>query len=197
MSEQQKQNPPQQREQHEPEELNNPVEWPLLVVFLAIIAWGAVYYFGDLLSATGASGDAGDRRSVVVIDRDAKLDGAAVYAGNCAACHQATGQGLPGVFPPLAEAEWVLAEKEIPIQILLHGFGGPIKVKGTSYSGAMPAFDQLKDTEIAAALTHIRSAWGNAAGEITADDVAKGRKLFPDRSAPWTEEEIREKVGAP
>lgn len=185
------------REQHEPEELHTPIGWPLLLVFLSVITWGAVYYFRDLMTATGASSQAGDRRSVVVIDPSAKADGAAVFAGNCAACHQATGQGLPGVFPPLAGSEWVLAKKEIPVQILLHGLGGPMTVKGASYAGVMPAFAQLKDAEIAAVLSHIRKTWGNVAGEITAEEIAAGRKAFPDKTTAWTESEIKEKVGAP
>lgn len=190
-------NPAQHREQHEPEELHTPIGWPLLVAFLGIIAWGATYYFRDLLSATGATSEAGDRRSVVVIDPSAKADGAAVYAGNCAACHQASGLGLAGAFPPLAGSEWVLAKKEIPVQILLHGLAGPVTVKGASYSGVMPAFAQLKDAELAAVLTHIRTTWGNAAAEVTAADVSSGRTAFTDRSTPWTESALKERVGAP
>lgn len=190
-------NPAQHREQHEPEELHTPIGWPLLLVFIGIIVWGATYYFRDLLSAPGANSEAGDRRSVVVIDPTAKADGAAIFAGNCAACHQATGLGLPGAFPPLAGSEWVLAKKEIPAQILLHGLTGPITVKGSQYTGVMPAFAQLKDAEIAAVLTHIRKTWGNAAAEITANDIATGRKAFAEKSTPWSEAELRDKVGAP
>ncbi len=185
------------REQQEPDELHTPIGWPLLLLFLGLIAWGAVYYFRDLITATGASSEAGDRRSLVVIDPTAKVDGAAVYAGNCAACHQATGAGLPGVFPPLAGSEWVLAKKEIPVQILLHGMAGPVIVKGASYAGVMPAFPQLKDAELAAVLTHIRKTWGNSAGEITAEEIAAGRKTFADKTAPWNEAEIKSEVGSP
>jgi len=197
MSHEPRDNPAQHRERREPEELHTPIGWPLLVVFLGIIAWGAFYYFHDLLSATGATSEAGDRRSVVVVDPTAKADGAAVYAGNCAACHQATGMGLPGAFPPLAGSEWVLASKDIPIQILLHGMSGPITVKGSLYAGVMPAFAQLEDAEIAAVLTHVRKSWGNAASEITTDDIASGRKAFADKSTPWSEAELKAKVGAP
>lgn len=185
------------REQHEPEELHTPIGWPLLLVFLGIISFGAVYYFRDLLSANGAPSDAGDRRSIVVIDPRAKADGAAVFSGNCAACHQATGLGLPGVFPPLAGSEWAMAKKDIPVQILLHGLSGTVTVKGSTFAGAMPSFAQLKDAEIAAVLSHVRKTWGNSAGEVTADDIAAGRKAFPDQTAAWSESELREKVGGP
>lgn len=197
MSQEPRDNPAQHRERQEPEELHTPIGWPLLVVFLGIIAWGASYYFSDLLSATGATSEAGDRRSVVVVDPTAKADGAAVYAGNCAACHQATGTGLAGAFPPLDGSEWVLANKEIPIQILLHGISGPMTVKGNNYAGVMPAFAQLKDAELAAVLTHIRTSWENSAVEITVDDIATGRKAFAERSMPWSEAELKEQVGAP
>lgn len=197
MSPEARDNPAQHRERQEPEELHTPIGWPLLAVFVAIIAWGATYYFRDLLSATGVSSEAGDRRSVVVIDPMAKADGAAVYAGNCTACHQATGAGLPGAFPPLAGSEWVIANKEIPIQILLHGMSGPMTVNGGHYAGVMPAFAQLKDAELAAVLTHIRATWGNAATQITVDDITSGRKAFADKPGPWTELEIKQKVGAP
>lgn len=185
----------QRRETHEPEEMHNPVPWPVAIVALGLVAWGVWYYFQN----TGFPIDAGDRRSAIVIDPNAKADGAAVFAGNCATCHQPTGIGLPGVFPPLAGSEWALAtNKDIPVQILLHGISGPITVKGASYAGTMPSFAQLKDAEIAAVLTHIRKSWANTASEITAEDVAAGRKKFADRTTPWNgSEDLTQAVGAP
>lgn len=190
-----KKHPAHQREQHEPEELHTAIPPFLVLVFAAIIGWGLWYYFQH----SGFPLQAGDSRTAIVIDPSAKVDGAATYSGNCAACHQATGMGLPGVFPPLAGAEWVTtADKSIPVQILLHGLEGVVTVKGVSYSGAMPSFKQLSDAEIAAVLSHVRSAWGNNASVITAEDVAAGRKAFPDRSRAWQGEvEIKAEVGAP
>lgn len=185
------------REREEPAELHNPVPWPLLAFFVGVIGWGGYYYFSDLLSATGAGAEAGDRRSVVVIDPSAKVDGAAVFSGNCAACHQAGGTGVAGVFPPLAGSEWVVATKDIPIQILLHGLSGPMTVAGQPYAGAMPAFGRLTDPELAAVISHLRKSWGNAAGEVSAADIATGRKRFPDRSTPWSEAELKAEVGSP
>lgn len=185
------------REQHEPEELHTPIGWPLLLVFLTIIGWGAAYYFHDLLSATEGTSEAGDRRSAMVVDPTEKADGAAVFAGNCTACHQASGLGLPGVFPPLADSEWVLAQKDIPIQILLRGVTGPMTVLGVSYNGAMPSFAHLSDSEIAAVLTHIRQSWGNSAGEIAAEDISAGRGASATRGTPWTESELVEQFGSP
>ncbi len=191
------QNDKQARERQEPEELHNPVPLPLLIFFIGIIIWGAFYYFHDISSAVGAPTATGDRRSSIVVDPNAAVDGAAVFAGNCAACHQASGQGLPGVFPPLAGSEWVLAANvEIPIQILLHGLSGPVTVAGAQYAGVMPAFGQLSDAELAAVISHLRSSWGNAASAVTVADIAKARGSL-ERAGPWSEQELHEQVGTP
>jgi len=183
------------RERQEPEELHNPVPKPLAIFAIALVAWGVWYYFQNV----GFPADAGDRRSVVVIDPSASVDGSAVYAGNCVACHQAAGTGLAGVFPPLAGSEWPqAAKKDIPIQILLHGINGSITVKGATYAGVMPAFVQLKDAEIAAVLSHVRKSWGNMAAPVTAEEVAEQRKRFADRTEAWKGgQEIVDTVGTP
>jgi mono/diheme cytochrome c family protein len=121
----------------------------------------------------------------------AQVDGAAVFSNRCAACHQATGQGLPGAFPPLAGSEFVLGEAERVVRIVLHGLSGPVTVKGQAFNGAMPAWaDLLSDAEIAAVLTYVRSSWGNGAEAITAQRVAQERAATAGRTAPWTAEEL-------
>ena len=79
----------------------------------------------------------------------------------CADCHQSTGLGLAGQFPPLAGSEWVLGEgPNRIIRIVLNGVQGPIEVKGQAFNNAMPAQkDILKDDQIAAVLTFIRNQW--------------------------------------
>ena len=62
--------------------------------------------------------------------------GAEVFA-TCTACHQATGLGLPGAFPPLVGSEWVIGKPEVPIAIVLHGMQGEITVKGAKYDQMM------------------------------------------------------------
>src|SRR5699024_6886963 len=126
-------------------------------------------------------------------------DGSAIYAANCQSCHQSSGGGLPGAFPPLDGSGWVTADAKVPVQILLHGINGKITVAGADYESVMPPFaDSLSDAEIAAVVTHIRSSWSNAAEAVTADFVAEQRDLHADRSAPWNGgAEIREVVGGP
>jgi mono/diheme cytochrome c family protein len=121
--------------------------------------------------SNGEADAAGDAGAGVAGDASAQAateaDGAAVFAANCAACHQATGQGIPGAFPPLASghaAELASAEggRDYLAQVLLYGLQGAIEVTGMTYDGLMPAWLQLSDAEIAAVLNHVVTAWDNA-----------------------------------
>ncbi len=95
----------------------------------------------------------------VAFDREL---GAQVYAANCAACHQANGAGIPGVFPPMAghaadlyRAEGGVGGRTYLIDVMLYGLQGQIVVSGATYAGAMPAWRQLSDEQIAAVTNHI------------------------------------------
>ena len=98
--------------------------------------------------------------------------GEALYSNLCAACHQAGGQGLPGVFPPLAGDPVVTAADPTEhISTVLHGKQGST-IDGVSYAAAMPAFaGQLTDEEVAAVVNHERTSFGNSAPTVTADQV--------------------------
>lgn len=112
-------------------------------------------------------------------------NGAEVFT-RCAVCHQASGLGMPGAYPPLAGSEWLVNNPEVPIRIVLHGLQGPITVKGASFNNAMTPFaDQLSDAEIAAVITYERSTWGNNASAITADQVKTVREATKAQTAPW------------
>ncbi len=96
-----------------------------------------------------------------------QVDGATVFAANCASCHQATGAGIPGAFPPLAgghAANIVNADggRAYLIRSLMYGLQGAIVVNGMTYMGVMPAWPQLTDEDIAAVLTYVVGAWDNA-----------------------------------
>src|SRR5581483_3749710 len=71
---------------------------------------------------------------------DPLVVGRRLYTANCAACHQPTGLGVSGQFPPLAGSEWVGGEPAVLTRILLQGLQGPLLVSGQSYNGNMPAF---------------------------------------------------------
>ena len=118
--------------------------------------------------------------------------GKRVFTANCMTCHQASGQGIAGVYPPLAGSEWVLdpVHEKHMIKIVLHGLNGPITVKGNTYNSAMTPFGGvLRDDQIANVLTYIRSEWGNNAPPVTAEQVAAVRAEFGTRG-PWTVAEL-------
>lgn len=118
-------------------------------------------------------------------------DGKAVYGTTCAACHQATGEGVSGVYPPLAGSEWVTGDEAKIVRVVLHGLTGPVEVTGETYSGMMPPWGGvLKDPELAAVLTYIRSSWGNKATPVTAAKVASIRAATTSRATPWTAPEL-------
>lgn len=119
--------------------------------------------------------------------------GKKVYETYCQICHQATGLGLPGQFPPLAGSEWVLPEKpDRIIRIVLNGLAGPIEVNGAQFNGAMFAFKDmpLTDEDIANVLSYIRNTWGNKASEVTADQVKAIRGDVSGRGTPWSAPEL-------
>lgn len=179
----------QQREHAEPQEGANPMPWFVLLLTALLLGFGVVYIAG---SGIGHEPGWGDGRTVAELQgaapaaAGAAVDGAAIFATRCAACHQATGAGLPGVFPPLAGSEWVLGKDTTLARIVLHGINGPLTVKGSTYNGAMPAFKgQLQDAEIAAVLSHIRSQWGNQGAVVAAAAVAAVRAETAARTEPF------------
>jgi mono/diheme cytochrome c family protein len=103
--------------------------------------------------------------------------GAALYSVNCAACHQNTGQGLVGAFPPLAGDPVVRAlDPTEHISTVLNGKQGSM-IGGVHYASPMPAFKgSLSDEDVAAIVNHERTSWGNAAPIVQAADVGRLRK---------------------
>jgi len=103
-------------------------------------------------------------------------DGAKVYDTNCSSCHGAMGQGSPGAFPPLAGNPAVTGDAGKVIHIVKGGLTGSISVKGHTYNGTMPAWgSSLSNGDIAAAITFIRSSWGNKAAAVTEAQVAAAK----------------------
>ena len=104
--------------------------------------------------------------------------GEQVYIGNCLNCHMITGEGLTGVYPPLAKADYV--KKATPkkmIEIILRGQSGEITVNGAKYNVLMPAQAYLTDEQIADVLNYTRNTWGNKIkGIITPANVKAERK---------------------
>lgn len=113
------------------------------------------------------------------------------YIRVCSACHQVNGQGLPGVFPPLAGSEWVAGDPARSIKIVLHGLKGPIEVNNAPYNAMMmPQGGILSDAEIADVLTYVRSSWGNNDDAVSAAQVTAIRSATDGRTTPWSAEEL-------
>jgi len=109
--------------------------------------------------------------------------GRQLFTGTCSVCHQANGEGLAGVFPPLAKSDLIAADPKRAIQILLHGLSGKVTVNGKDYNSVMPPMSQLNDDEVANIVTYVLNSWGNPGGRVAADEVAKAR-ASKDSAAP-------------
>ena len=107
-------------------------------------------------------------------------DGAAIYK-RCAACHLATGAGVPGASPPLAadvrNLSQTAAGRRYLALVVIKGVSGPLTVDGKLYQGVMPAQPNLNDAEVASLLDHVISkvAKGNARA-FTANEIVTARK---------------------
>ncbi len=104
----------------------------------------------------------------------AMIAGAHIYADECAACHQSTGAGEPGLIPALAASPVVNATQPVTLMhIVLHG-AHSVATDAAPTAGAMPGFQNLMtNDQIADVLTYIRNSWGNAAPAVSGDDVSK------------------------
>ena len=114
-------------------------------------------------------------------DKQAQMDrGKQLYLKHCFICHQFNGQGIPGVYPPLAKSDFLMADQERAIRIGCEGIFGEIEVNGKKFTGAMPVV-VLDDQEVADVLTHVRNSWGNEGVPIAADEVktVRAKTRFP------------------
>ena len=100
--------------------------------------------------------------------------GERIYSSNCAACHQPEGQGIAGVFPPLAGSDYLLSDPDRAIHVVVNGLEGEIEVNGETYNGVMPGV-RLSDEDVANVLTFVLNAWGNEGGEVIPSHVTRAR----------------------
>jgi len=186
------------REKPEPKEGYTPM--PLFILgFITVMIFVCTLYF--VHNRGGFSPMVQDERydpatagtSTEVTKVDPVAQGKRLFQ-TCAACHQATGTGVPAVYPPLVGSEWVTGSEEHLVRIMLHGLSGPLKVEGKDFNSNMPAFGpgggfNWSDEKISYVVTYIRQEWGNKAGEITADKVKEIREKAA-RAKPWSAEEL-------
>jgi mono/diheme cytochrome c family protein len=116
--------------------------------------------------------------------------------GACVTCHQPNGQGIPGLYPPLAGSEWIQGSADRVLRIVLFGLQDSVHVRGNEFHATvMPAFGSTgtygwSDEKIADVLTYVRQEWGNKAAPITAEQVAAIRTAEASRTKAWTEGEL-------
>ena len=190
------------REKEEPQEGFSPVPIFLMFIFAALCFWGGVYlvehsggYRWDAYSPDfDPNAGAPKPIEITLFDRGAK-----VYRNQCAQCHQADGNGVLGVYPPLVASNWVTGHPQVVSRILINGLNGPIVVKGSNYNGNMPAFGSsglaLSDKDIAGVITYIRQEWGNSASDVTVATIAEYSDLYAGRSVPWQAADLKEGLG--
>lgn len=196
------------REAFEPDEGRERVPWWVWATFAIAIFWAGLYlglYGGTFGTATHV---AYSRVQPLVREEVAEasaqlqanpiLAGQDLYTRRCQVCHQATGAGVPGVFPPIIGAERVTGPPAGVVLILLHGLTGPITVAGQTYNGAMPAWAKLmSDAEIAAVASFIRQWETNDASPVTPELVSTLRNATADRATPWTNPELEAALQSP
>ncbi len=101
--------------------------------------------------------------------------GKEIYLRNCISCHMEQGEGLEGIFPPVAKSDYMLADKKRAIQQTLYGVTGEMTVNGKSYNGEMNAYD-LTDEQTSDLMNYIFNSFENKGGVITPADVKAARK---------------------
>jgi nitrite reductase (NO-forming) len=101
--------------------------------------------------------------------------GKEIFSRTCFACHQAQGQGIPTIFPPLAKSDFLNANPNRAISAVLRGLTGEIVVNGKKYNNVMTS-QNLTDEEIANTLTYVYDNWGNNKTRVTAEMVKALRK---------------------
>ena len=144
----------------------------LLTVPLLGLSIGACSRQAD--EPAGASDDTAVHKAEVAAAStgDLMAKGEAVYLANCSACHQPTGVGLKGAFPPLAGSDYLTGDRKKVIAAAVFGLSGPITVNGEQYNGVMPSLGHLSDEELAAALTYVFGSWGNDLAAVSVEEIA-------------------------
>ncbi|HMG04098.1 MAG TPA: cytochrome c [Chthoniobacterales bacterium] len=194
-----------QREKREPRVGLEPLSLWLIAIYGLAIFFGGAYlgrysgnFSGDGLdplggaprsTKTGVTGPGGAQTAELSqADRGKKI-----FSANCATCHQMTGTGVAGQYPPLAGSEFVNGGTRRLGMIVLKGLQGPLVVKGVTYGSAVmqPWEKTLNDAKIADVLTFVRQEWGNKGGPVAPEGIAALRKELASRPNSYTEPELK------
>ncbi|YCM44372.1 cytochrome c [Verrucomicrobiaceae bacterium 227] len=166
--------------------------WLILISAVVVLVGGAVMGQGGAFFAYQELTKDGYMRAPSYVKEEVALlpgpaldlyrkEGVKHYSA-CAGCHQSSGMGVSGTYPPLAGSEWVNGPSERLAMIILNGIHGPIEVAGQAYNSDMGAIGaNLGKKELATLMTYIRSEWGNDGSLVTIEmaenalEVSKAR----------------------
>jgi cytochrome c oxidase subunit 2 len=134
---------------------------------IVLIAKTEEDYAAWVAEQKGAAAAAADAATQTLTMDELMAKGEVAYNATCAACHQANGAGIPGVFPPIAGGPISTGDVAGHIDIVVNGKAGT----------AMQAFgEQLNAVDLAAIITYERNAFGNNAGDMVQPaDVAAAK----------------------
>jgi mono/diheme cytochrome c family protein len=164
----------------------------LILLFFVLAGW-AGYYISDSGGGFRKEGYsehvAGAAAIVNAAPPDPMVLGRRTF-GYCTQCHQDTGKGVPGTYPPLAGSPIVLGDPAVPIRILLNGLQGEVHVAGLAYNGEMPSWKKFSDEQLAAVLTYVRSSWNNSSPAVDPAQVKAIRAETAAREQSWSWPEL-------
>lgn len=150
---------------------------------------GALRALAQLADPAAAAAE--PKARAFAIDEAIHERGKKVFARTCSACHGIDGKGVPPVFPPLDGSDWLAGDAKLPIDIVLHGLMGRVRVLDKDYESVMaPLGAVLTDQEIADVLTLVRQSWSNDHAPVTEQQVAARRAATKGRERPFTAAEL-------
>lgn len=133
-----------------------------------MIKYSLIITFGILLVACGEGDQSSSNNRL--IDAVKYSAGKSIYSNTCVVCHQSNGEGVEGAFPPLANSDYLMADKNRAIRIAAKGMDGEITVNGVVYNGVM-ASQSLSNKEVKEVMNYVLNSWGNEGGEVTIEEV--------------------------
>lgn len=162
---------------------NNMMQRTFSIIF--ILTLGLFFFACGGGGSESAEGSEESREAAAPAELSEELQasiqrGEAVYTGVgiCVTCHQADGKGQENLFPPLAESDYLMGDRDRAILQILNGAVGEMVVNGVTYNGAMPAMGMtLSDEQVADVLNYVTNSWGNENTQMfTPEDVAAKRE---------------------
>ena len=109
-------------------------------------------------------------------DNNTFPQGERIYDAYCASCHMEEGQGLKGLYPPLAKSDYLAANHVNLACIITNGLQDTIVVNGKTYEIPMMPISGLNEVQLTNVINYISHAWGNDAGYTRITDVEEALK---------------------